>query len=132
MAFCDCPLFAHHIIMKKNLVLLGAFVALVTPVLSLRADDGSPSTKSAQSKTAAKHPAKTAVAAHSNREVIYITNRVVTGSNIPVTVTRYQGHNITSSPLVSYDQSSLADTGALDVGTSLTMRDPAISFGRGR
>ena len=110
--------------MKKNLILLGAAVALIiTPAFSLRADD------SAQAK---KHVVtKATTIAHPNREYIFITKQVVTGSHIPVTVTRYHGHNITSSPLISYDQTDLATTGALDVGSALKQRDPAITFGRG-
>ena len=109
--------------MKRNLILLGAAVALVIPAFSLRADDG------VQSK---KHKVtKATTIAHPNREYIFITNQVVTGSHIPVVVTRYHGHNITSSPLVTYDQTDISETGNLDVGSVLKTRDPAITFGRG-
>ena len=106
-------------------------MALLTPAFSLRADDGVQTKKQTRATHSAKVVRTTAVV-HPNRTYIYITNQVVTGSHIPVVVTRYHGHNITSSPLVSYDQTDISETGALDVGTALTTRDPAISFGRVR
>ena len=120
--------------MKTNLILLGTAAVLALP-LSLRADDGTKpktATRSVANAMRTVSAKQTPVVVRSNREVFYITNQVVTGSHIPVVVTRYKGHNITSSPLVSYDQSDISTTGALDVGSALVTRDPAITFGRGR
>ena len=117
--------------MKKNLILLGAAAALIiTPAFSLRADDNVQAKKQTRAHTT--KVTKATAMAHPNREYIFITNQAVTGSHIPVTVTRYHGHNTTSSPLVSYDQTDISETGSLDVGSALRERDPAITFGRGR
>ena len=120
--------------MKKQLVLLSLAAVFATPSFSLFADDAptkaSPSVASAMRTVGGKQAR--VVATHQSRAVFYITNQVVTGSNIPVVVTRYQGHNTTSSPLVNYDQTQLSTTGALNVGGALKTVDPAITFGRAR
>ena len=112
--------------MKKTLLIIGILAAVTAPVLSARADDAVKSKKS--TRTVASKQVVNPV--RRDREVYYITKQVVTGSNIPVVVTRYQGHNITSSPFVSYDQTDIGVTGALDVGSALVSRDPAIMLAR--
>ena len=116
--------------MKSKLVLLGVLAALAAPVISAKADEPAKAKKRVKAQATATRSAAQAVDARRDRDTFYITNHVVTGSHLPVVVTRYQGHNINSSPLVSYDQTDISTTGALDVGSALVSRDPAISFVR--
>ncbi len=125
--------------MKTNLLILGLAACLATPVFSLQADGIKAKKKMVQSSPTQTNSAmrtasatRTAAVAHPNRETFYITNYTVTGSLIPVVVTRYRGANVSSSPRVSYDQTDLNTTGANDVGSELVARDPAISFARTR
>ncbi len=86
----------------------------------------------AQPSLASDSKDKPADSGAKRRVVYYITSRDVTGSNIPMVVRRYQGHNeALSSPLSVYSHARLEGTGASDVGAQLTKIDPAISAGRG-
>ena len=122
--------------MKTNVLILGIVACLATPVFSVQADGLKSKKKDAAQAQAAQTnsgmrtagPARTAAVSHPNRETFYITNQVVTGSLIPVVVTRYRGQNTISSPLVTYDQTALDTTGSNDVGSELAARDPAITI----
>ena len=101
--------------MKKTIVLL-AVAGLLGSIA--RADSFDVKTASA--------PVKKAVAKRPH-QVTYITNVPVTGSHLPLVVTRYGNSLHANSSLAVYGQPQLDQTGQLNVGAEISQREPAIS-----
>ena len=108
---------------KNTFVLLGIAASVVAP-LSAQADPESFHTGDNGQVARAKH-------AQPARRVVYITNKSVTGSHLPLVVGRYNGQYDSMSPLSVYGRPDLDRTGQLNVGAELVQRDPAISFSSG-
>jgi hypothetical protein len=70
-----------------------------------------------------------------DREYVYISNEVPTGSHVPAVLRVYRG-TLTSasaaSPLAVYNRRSLDISGSDDVATALYKLDPSIGTTRGR
>ena len=105
--------------MKKTLVLLTA-VGLLGSVAA-KADVFDVKTSTVKTK-------KAAVAARPIHQTVYITNVAVTGSHLPLVVTRYGNNLYAGSSLIAYSAPQLDQTGQLNVGAQLNQRDPAISI----
>ena len=78
-------------------------------------------------KTATTRVKGKRAAARPEHQVVYITNVSVTGSHIPLCVTKYGNEVHSTSSFVAYSQPQLDQTGQLNVGAQLAQRDPAIS-----
>ena len=103
--------------MKKTLALL-VVVGLMGSVAA-KADQFDVKTATA--------PVKKTAAARPLRQHTYITSVAVTGSHLPLVVTRYGNDLHSSSSFIAYSQPQLDQTGQLNVGAQLAQRDPAIS-----
>ncbi len=116
--------------MKKTLLPIAILIAASTfsPVLSRADSPESTRDKSVRHKTVyvSQMPKKML----RNVEYIFITNQPVTGSHLPLVIRSYNGVTETSSPLTTYNRETLDQTGAVDIGSQLVRRDPAITFGR--
>ena len=66
-------------------------------------------------------------AARPLHQTTYITNVAVTGSHLPLVVTRYGKDLHANSSLIAYSAPQLDQTGQLNLGAELNQRDPAIS-----
>jgi len=117
--------------MKKTLVLLGVLAAVTVP-LSAHADPESQRTGDSLARSKGKTHNTAAVARTSRYQTVYITNKSVTGSNIPLVVGRYNGRYDSMAPTAVYGRPDLDRNGQLSVGGELTQRDPAVSSVGGR
>ncbi len=113
--------------MKNTLILLGMVACVVVP-LSAHADPESFRTGDNLTRANTK-TAKSTAAAHAKpaRQVIYITNKSVTGSHLPLVVGHYNGRYDSMSPVAVYGRPDLDRTGQLNVQSELYQLDPAIS-----
>lgn len=100
--------------------------SLLVP-FSVQASPGSSSAGNPASRGKTKARSVHAAPAPTNREVVYITSRDVTGSHIPLVVCRYNGRYNSLSTVAVYGRPDLDRTGQLDVGGELLQTDPAIS-----
>lgn len=114
--------------MKNTLVLVGIAASILVSV-SAHADPES--FRTGDNLAQGGNHKKAAARSHAQRQTVYITNKTVTGSNIPLVVGRYGGRYDSMAPTAVYGRPSLDRTGQLNVQGELAQRDPAISSAGG-
>ena len=108
--------------MKNTIVLLGMVASLLAP-LSAHADPESFRT----GDNLARGKRKKSARPQPKYQTVYITNKSVTGSNIPLVVGHYNGRYDSMAPTAVYGRPSLDRTGQLNIQGELSQRDPAVS-----
>ena len=121
--------------MRYSLALLVFVVGSLVP-LAVKADPAPqtavPNTRHSRLRT---HTVVSPAQKNAPRRVYYITNTIVTGSNIPVVYRRYKGHNEPIDSGMRQDDiltaGGIGITGATDVSGALFAAETAVTPGAG-